>query len=516
MRPSGLLRLLQACLQTGRSAPPAPATPSGLCSSLQPPLQHALEACCSRSSSCSLYTAPTPALEVFDSAVKARHRDRAAYHLLRVHQAELTARDHELASVAQSSNSSDTTPFPSGTSSPTIGNDTSATSSSARAGYRGDALLGGVTSRLLDRLLDVRARSFPNVLVIGGAAVHVLDQLASGVAGIEQVTVVDTSPAMLDAIKVLEAEQRKAGPGSKQWPQLSYALMAEAPEPDQGLQVHPQEGAPTPASQQEREKRAAQMYELLPVEPGTFDLVVSSLGLHWTNDLPGLMFQCRMALKPDGLFLAALFGGETLQELRIACAVAAMERAGGIFPVVSPLAQMRDGGNLLTRAGFALPAVDCDTFVLKYPVDPPSSQQQPHQQQAEQSQKQQQQQQQQQNYSSGARLDECSMQTCEGDGVDSPLGPEAVVAHLRLLGESNAVIHRQQKLQPDAALAAAAAYRSMFQEEDGTIPATFEVMYLTGWTPHPSQQKPSKRGSQTVSFQDLAAGIGGGGSTNEA
>eukprot|EP00967_Tisochrysis_lutea_P007437 scaffold8846_cov21-Tisochrysis_lutea.AAC.1 len=98
------------------------------------------------------------------SAVKARHRDRAAYHLLRVHQAELTARDHELASVAQSSNSSDTTPFPSGTSSPTIGNDTSATSSSARAGYRGDALLGGVTSRLLDRLLDVRARSFPNVL----------------------------------------------------------------------------------------------------------------------------------------------------------------------------------------------------------------------------------------------------------------------------------------------------------------------------------------------------------------
>eukprot|EP00983_Pelagomonas_calceolata_P065714 1148702-Pelagomonas_calceolata.AAC.5 len=118
--------------------------------------------------------------------------------------------------------------------------------------------------------------------------------------------------------------------------------------------------------------------------------------------------------------------------------------------------QMRDGGNLLTRAGFALPAVDCDTFVLKYPVDPPSSQQQPHQQQAEQSQKQQQQQQQQQNYSSGARLDECSMQTCEGDGVDSPLGPEAVVAHLRLLGESNAVIHRQQKLQPDAALAVSA------------------------------------------------------------
>ncbi|KAF5831828.1 hypothetical protein DUNSADRAFT_12542 [Dunaliella salina] len=393
-----------------------------------------------------------------------------------------------------------------------------------------------------------------------GPAVHVLDQLAGGVAGIERVTVVDISQAMLDTIKVLEAEQRKAGPGSKQWPQLTYALMAEAPEPDQVLEAqNPQEDVPTPASQHEREKRAAQMYELLPVEPGTFDLVVSSVGLHWTNDLPGLMFQCRMALKPDGLFLAALFGGETLQELRIACAVAALERAGGIFPVVSPLAQMRDGGNLLTRAGFALPAVDCDTFVLKYPADPLSSQQraeqpqqqaeqpqpqqpqqqeaqqpqkqaeqpqqqqaqQPQQQQAQQPQQQQQQQQpqqqpQQQTHTAGT-IDEGSGTVHDEEGdVDTPLGPEALIAHLRLMGESNAVIHRQRKLQPDTALAAAAAYRSMFQEEDGTIPATFEVMYLTGWTPHPSQQRPSKRGSQTVSFQDLAAGLGGGGSTNEA
>ncbi|OVA00131.1 Methyltransferase type 11 [Macleaya cordata] len=107
--------------------------------------------------------------------------------------------------------------------------------------------------------------------------------------------------------------------------------------------------------------------EFLPIQESSLDLVISCLGLHWTNDLPGAMIQCRLALKPDGLFLAAILGGETLKlELRIACTVAQMEREGGISPRLSPLAQVRDAGNLLTRAGFALPGVDVDEYTVRY------------------------------------------------------------------------------------------------------------------------------------------------------
>ncbi|XP_019246364.1 PREDICTED: putative methyltransferase At1g22800 [Nicotiana attenuata] len=106
--------------------------------------------------------------------------------------------------------------------------------------------------------------------------------------------------------------------------------------------------------------------EYLPVKENSVDLVISCLGLHWTNDLPGAMIQCRLALKSDGLFLAAILGGETLKELRIACTVAQMEREGGIRPRLSPLAQVRDAGNLLTRAGFTLPGVDVDEYTVRY------------------------------------------------------------------------------------------------------------------------------------------------------
>ncbi|PNX90918.1 Sam-dependent methyltransferase, partial [Trifolium pratense] len=106
--------------------------------------------------------------------------------------------------------------------------------------------------------------------------------------------------------------------------------------------------------------------EFLPIKENSVDLVISCLGLHWTNDLPGAMIQSMLALKPDGLFLAAILGGETLKELRIACTVAQMEREGGISPRISPLAQVRDAGNLLTRAGFNLPGVDVDEYTVKY------------------------------------------------------------------------------------------------------------------------------------------------------
>ncbi|KAK8317897.1 hypothetical protein V6Z12_A13G139200 [Gossypium hirsutum] len=153
---------------------------------------------------------------------------------------------------------------------------------------------------------------------------------------------------------------------------------------------------------------------------GRVDLVISCLGLHWTNDLPGAMIQCKLALKPDGLFLAAILGGETLKELRIACTVAQMEREGGISPRVSPLAQVRDAGNLLTRAGFALPGVDVDEYVVRY----------------------------------NSALD--------------------LIEHLRAMGETNALLQRTNILKRETALATAAIYDSMFAAEDGTIPATFQ------------------------------------------
>ncbi|KAL6523343.1 hypothetical protein OROGR_016946 [Orobanche gracilis] len=202
--------------------------------------------------------------------------------------------------------------------------------------------------------------------------------------------------------------------------------------------------------------------EFLPTKESSVDLVISSLGLHWTNDLPGAMIQSRLALKPDGLFLAAILGGETLRELRIACTVAQMEREGGISPRLSPLAQVRDAGNLLTRAGFTIPGVDVDEYTVRY-----------------------------------------------DSGLSYKVALE-LIEHLRTMGETNALYQRGKILKRDAALATAAVYESMFAAEDGTIPATFQVIYMTGWKDHPSQPKAKRRGSATVSFSDIQKQFGGG------
>ncbi|GLC35420.1 hypothetical protein PLESTB_000209200 [Pleodorina starrii] len=288
-----------------------------------------------------------------------------------------------------------------------------------------DPLLVAVSERLLDRLEDCR-RGFPTAVVLGGAALPALQQLAGGRAGIERVVVVDTSQRMLDRVQREEAEARSR-PGSKPWPRVVCVRGDE---------------------------------EHLPLQPKSVDLIISCLGLHWANDLPGAMAQCRMALAPDGLFLGAVLGGDTLQELRIACALAQMEREGGVSAVVSPLAQVRDAGNLLTRADLRLPAVDVDRFHIGYP---------------------------------------------------SPL---ELVQHLRALGESNAALRRRRSLSRDSALAAAAVYQSMFgsgEEGGSSVSATFEVIFMTGWAPAANQPKAAKRGSATVSFQDLADGLVKGG-----
>ncbi|HUI16345.1 MAG TPA: methyltransferase domain-containing protein [Alphaproteobacteria bacterium] len=182
--------------------------------------------------------------------------------------------------------------------------------------------------------------------------------------------------------------------------------------------------------------------EALPFADSSFDLILSSLALHWVNDLPGALIQACRALKPDGLFLAALFGGETLRELRAALLEAEIEVEGGAGPRVSPFADVRDAGSLLQRAGLALPVVDRDAITVTYP-----------------------------------------------DAL-------ALMRDLRGMGETNAVAAQRRSFSRRATLLRAAAiYEERFAGPDGRVPATFEVIYLTGWAPHGSQQKALKPGS---------------------
>lgn len=192
--------------------------------------------------------------------------------------------------------------------------------------------------------------------------------------------------------------------------------------------------------------------EALPFAPGSFDLVLSNLALHWTNDLPGALLQLRRALKPDGLLLASLFAGATLMELRRALLEAELEEEGGGSPRVAPFADLRDLGHLLQRAGFALPVADSDTIEVTYP-----------------------------------------------DAL-------ALMRDLRAMGEANAVAERRRGFTRRATLARAVQrYHDAFARPDGRIPAHFEIVTLTAWAPHESQQRPLAPGSAAAS---LAAALG--------
>ena len=184
------------------------------------------------------------------------------------------------------------------------------------------------------------------------------------------------------------------------------------------------------------------------------DLIVSNMVMHWVNDLPGLLVQIRNTLRPDGLFTGSLLGGQTLHELRHAFLAAESEITGGASPRVIPFADVKDLGSLMQRAGFALPVTDVDTLTLTY------------------------------------------------------AHPLNLMQELRGMGEANALISRPKNfLRRNVLLRACEIYQEKFGMENGRIPATFEVMYLTGWHPHESQQKPLKRGSGKVNLADaLKAG----------
>lgn len=193
----------------------------------------------------------------------------------------------------------------------------------------------------------------------------------------------------------------------------------------------------------------------LPFSPSSFSAVVSSLSLHWINDLPSLLAQVAHVLQPDSLFLAAMLGGDSLFELRSSLQLADLDRRGGVSTHVSPLADARDMGGLLTKAGFKMLTIDVDEIVVEYP--------------------------------------------------DS----FALMKDLQAMGESNAVLRREVGgLHKDVLLANEAIYRETYGGVDGSLPATFQIIFMIGWTEGEGQPQPLERGSGQMNIKDILEGRG--------
>jgi SAM-dependent methyltransferase len=189
--------------------------------------------------------------------------------------------------------------------------------------------------------------------------------------------------------------------------------------------------------------------EALPFAGGTLDLVVSAFALETVNDLPGVLIQIRRALKPDGLFLAAMLGGDTLTELRESFAVAESELTDGVSPRVAPFPDLRDMGALLQRAGFALPVADVDRVVARY------------------------------------------------------ASPLALMADLRRMGAANPLVERRRvPLRRATLVRMMEVYAERFADPDGRVRASFDIIWLSGWAPHESQQQPLRPGSAQARLAD--------------
>jgi len=189
--------------------------------------------------------------------------------------------------------------------------------------------------------------------------------------------------------------------------------------------------------------------ETLPLAGAAFDLVVSTLLLHFANDPVGQLIQMRRALRPDGLMLAALFGGQTLHELRASLAEAEAECEGGLSPRVAPMAEIRDLGGLLQRAGFAMPVADAERLVVTYAT------------------------------------------------------PLHLMRELRAMGETNILTaRRRQPMRRKTLMRACEIYARHFGAPDGRVRATFEIVFLTGWAPGPDQPKARPPGSATTRLAD--------------
>ena len=254
-----------------------------------------------------------------------------------------------------------------------------------------DFLSTEISNRLIDRLQDVR-RTFDVALDIGGALVG-----AKGKVAATRIVTADTSTTRLRV-----------------------------------------KGGTYPVTMDE---------EFFPFPTHSFNLITSCLSLHWANDLPGALSQIRKALSPDGLFLAAILGGDTLIELRHAFIEAEIEIMGNTSPHTSPMVKTTDAAALLQRAGFTIPVVDTDTLTVTY---------------------------------------------------DNIFG---LMHDLRSMGETNSVVTRNRYfLRRETVFTAEKCYRTLYGTKNGKIPATFQIIWLTGWAPHESQQKAIPRGSAAKSL----------------
>lgn len=196
--------------------------------------------------------------------------------------------------------------------------------------------------------------------------------------------------------------------------------------------------------------------ETLPYEQNTFDAVLSSLSMHWINDLPGVLAQVNNILKPDSPFIGVMMGGDSLFELRTSLQLAEQDRRGGVATHTSPLADVRDVGGLLQKAGFNLLTVDVDDIVVDFP------------------------------------------------------DIFALMKDLQAMGESNAVVTREKgPIQRDVLLAAEGIYRALHGNEDGSLPATFRLIYMIGWKHSPTQAEPLERGTAMFSIKDYLEKNGG-------
>ncbi len=263
-----------------------------------------------------------------------------------------------------------------------------------------DFLLAETVERTIERLEDIK-RSFPSAAVIG-AGTGAMATALQGRFGIETLFQLDASPVM--------------------------AQMAAKAVPDAVTLVADEEA--------------------LPLADASLDLIVAPLTLHWTNDLPGSLIQMRRALKPDGLLMAALFAGSTLQELRTHLTHAEVETTGGLSPRIAPMADLRDLGGLLQRAGLALPVADREVIPVRY------------------------------------------------------ANPFRLLTDLRAMGESNVMRDRHKApLRRDTIARMLELYAGSV-DATGNVTATFEVAFLHGWAPAPTQQQPLRPGSAKMRLAD--------------
>ncbi|KAL7753929.1 hypothetical protein RI367_000861 [Sorochytrium milnesiophthora] len=281
-----------------------------------------------------------------------------------------------------------------------------------------DYLKDEVGRRLSERILDIKRR-YPRIVDVGAGAGHVAKYLDTDITS--KVTMCDSAEQLL-----YRDEQRDADV-------TDVAIERQVLDEEREFAAH--------------------------FERDSLDMIVSSLALHWVNDLPGTLAQFRHALKPDGVFVGAMLGGDTLFELRTSLQLAEMERMGGMSPRVSPMTVVGDVANLMARAGFTLVTVDIDEVVVNYPT------------------------------------------------------PFDLMDDLRAMGETNAVVQRLPFLRRDTLIAASAIYESLHgnppsndpaQPAGKSVPATFQILYMIGWKPAPSQPKPLERGSGKVNIPTRA------------